>query len=171
MAGKAAVQNAAHVGRVLGLLDNGMSRSDVADYVIDAALGTPHTHQSFVALLYGNVAGTAPGAAELAYYTQLLDSGQASQSSLALLAVEHPWNTTSADLVGLANLECTTTALAVERHRRAHDGNRQRALGTSCEFTRAIGDRHPRAIGDPILVLSGTGIELKSLFLRAFQPL
>ncbi|MGY4601304.1 plasmid replication initiation protein [Bradyrhizobium sp. GM22.5] len=28
---------------------------------------------------------------------------------------------------------------------------------------------HTRAIGDPILVLSGTGIELKSLFPRAFQ--
>ena len=102
VAGKAAVQNAAHVGRVLGLLDNGMSRSDVADYVIDAALGTPHTHQSFVALLYGNVAGTAPGAAELAYYTQLLDSGQASQSSLALLAADSTGNAARIDLTGLA---------------------------------------------------------------------
>ena len=43
--------------------------------------------------------------------------------------------------------------------RRARDGSRQRALGTSCEFTRAIGDRPYRAIRDPILVLSGTGID------------
>ena len=41
--------------------------------------------------------------------------------------------------------------------RRARDGSRQRALGTSCEFTRAIGDRPIVPSGDPILVLSGTG--------------
>ena len=36
-------------------------------------------------------------------------------------------------------------------------------LGISCESARAIGDRNPRAIGDRILVLSGTGIGLKHL--------
>jgi hypothetical protein len=52
--------------------------------------------------LYGNVAGTAPGAAELAYYTQLLDSGQASQSPLALLAADSTGNAARIDLTGLA---------------------------------------------------------------------
>ena len=35
-------------------------------------------------------------------------------------------------------------------------------LGISCESSRAIGDRNSRAIGDPILVLSGTKIGRKS---------
>jgi hypothetical protein len=35
--------------------------------------------------------------------------------------------------------------------------------GAACESSRAIGDRDCRAIGDPILVLSGTGIEANSL--------
>lgn len=42
---------------------------------------------------------------------------------------------------------------------------------TTCESARAIGDRNPRAIGDPILVLLGTENETKSLFLRTFSPL
>ena len=100
--GAGAVQNASHVGRVLGLLDGGQSASQVADYIIDAALGVPHTHQSFVSLLYANVTGAAPGSADLAYYTQMLDSGMASQSSLALLAAEGGANAARIDLVGLA---------------------------------------------------------------------
>ncbi len=36
--------------------------------------------------------------------------------------------------------------------------SRMLARGKTCESARAIGDRNPRAIGDPILVLSGTGI-------------
>ena len=44
----------------------------------------------------------------------------------------------------------------------------QLSLETSCESTRAIGDRNPRAIGDRILVLSGTEIGPKRLFSGAF---
>lgn len=101
--GTAAIQNASHVGRVLAQLDNGKSASQVADYVIDAALGVPHTHESFVALLYANVTGAAPGGADLAHYTRLLDTGMASQSSLALLAAEGGANLARIDLVGLAD--------------------------------------------------------------------
>jgi hypothetical protein len=43
--------------------------------------------------------------------------------------------------------------------------------GAACESSRAIGDRDCRAIGDPILVLSGTGIEANSLaFNTLFGP-
>jgi len=34
----------------------------------------------------------------------------------------------------------------------------QSRLGKTCEFIRAIRDRASRAIGDPLLVLPGTGI-------------
>ena len=40
------------------------------------------------------------------------------------------------------------------------------ALGKSCESSRAIGDRTSRAIGDPILVLSGTEIGRNALALN-----
>ena len=40
---------------------------------------------------------------------------------------------------------------------------------TSCESSRAIRDRNSRAIGDPILVLSGTEIEHKVLALQFFS--
>ena len=40
--------------------------------------------------------------------------------------------------------------------------------GTSCEFRRAIGDRHTRAIGDRIFVLSGTDIAVKALACNPF---
>ncbi len=101
--GTAAIQNASHVGRVLAQLDSGKSADQVADYVIDAALGVPHTHESFVALLYANVTGAAPDGADLAHYTRLLDTGRATQSSLALLAAEGGANLARIDLVGLAD--------------------------------------------------------------------
>lgn len=101
--GTAAIFNASHLGRVLYQLDSGHSAGEVADYVIDAALGVPHTHESFVALLYANVTGTAPGSADLEYYTRLLDTGLASQSSLALLAAEGGANLARINLVGLAD--------------------------------------------------------------------
>ena len=63
----------------------------------------PHTHESFVALLYANVTGAAPGSADLAHYTRLLDTGMATQSSLALLAAQGGANLARIDLVGLAD--------------------------------------------------------------------
>ncbi len=100
--GTAAILNPSHLGRVLAQLDSGHSASQVADYVIDAALGVPHTHESFVNLLYGNVTGAVPTAAEQAYYTRLLDTGMASQASLALLAAEGGANLARINLTGLA---------------------------------------------------------------------
>ena len=42
--------------------------------------------------------------------------------------------------------------------------------GQPVNSARAIGDRNPRAIRDRILVLSGTGIELRRLRVNAFSP-
>jgi hypothetical protein len=41
--------------------------------------------------------------------------------------------------------------------------------GKSCEFSRAIGDHNSRAIGDRILVLSGTRIALNALAHNIFS--
>jgi len=43
------------------------------------------------------------------------------------------------------------------------------ARGAACESSRAIGDRVSRAIGDPILVLSGTEIAANFLALNIFS--
>jgi len=42
-------------------------------------------------------------------------------------------------------------------------------LGIDCESRRAIGDRDYRAIGDPILVLSGTAIADNPLALNRLE--
>ncbi|MGE0329336.1 MAG: hypothetical protein AB7P37_01430 [Ramlibacter sp.] len=99
--GTAAIHNASYLGRVISLLDSGRSASQVADHVVDAALGVPHTHESFVALLYANVTGALPDNTDLDYYTRLLDTGMASQSSLTLLAAQGGANLARIDLVGL----------------------------------------------------------------------
>jgi hypothetical protein len=52
--------------------------------------------------VHTNVVGMAPDAAALADYVGLLNGGFFTQAELALLAVTHPLNTTSVELVGLA---------------------------------------------------------------------
>ncbi len=55
--------------------------------------------------LYRNVVGVAPGAADLASFVGLLDSGALTQAALALLACQTPLNVASAELVGLAQTD------------------------------------------------------------------
>lgn len=106
--GKSALANKAHVGIGLKLFDDGMSYAQVVDLALSTGLvhqlagGTSHT--AFVQHVYRNVVGVNPDAASLAEFVGLLNSGVFTQSSLALLAAQHPLNTQSADLVGLANL-------------------------------------------------------------------
>lgn len=103
VAGLPALGNPDNVGRVLGLLDAGQSTTQVASFVIDAALGVPHTNASFVQQLYSNATGHAASEGELAYYSGLLESGAASQASLALLAADCSATAARIDLVGLAS--------------------------------------------------------------------
>jgi hypothetical protein len=55
-----------------------------------------------VTLLYTNVVGVAPGAAELAFYAGLVDGGTYTQAGLALLAANTDLNAVTIGLVGLA---------------------------------------------------------------------
>ena len=63
-----------------------------------------------VTLLYSNVVGVAPGAFELAYFTGLLQAGQYTPTSLAIMALCSPENTVNINLTGLAlsGIEYTT---------------------------------------------------------------
>lgn len=95
------------VGIGLSLLDKGMSYASL----VNAAVQTPlfeqlaggRSNTQFVEFLYSNVIGHAPDAATRAVFVGMLDRGEHTQSSLALLAAETPQNALHIDLVGLAD--------------------------------------------------------------------
>lgn len=104
--GAAYLKNKEYVGIGLQLFDSGMPVADLVSLalsipLVDQLAGS-HSNREIVQLLYKNVAGHAATADEIGGLTSLLDGGIYSQASLALLAVQHPWNTGSAELVGLA---------------------------------------------------------------------
>lgn len=96
-----------YVGIGLTLLDGGMSYADLVALAIGtdvfAQLAGSRGNADFVKLVYRNVVGAAPGAADLAYFTGLLDSGAYTQASLGALAAQVDLNTQSVELLGLAS--------------------------------------------------------------------
>jgi serralysin len=100
--GASTLSNQAYVGIGLDLLDRGVSTSDAAQLALNVRLGANATHGQIVDLLYTNVVGSPPSAGDHAYYTSLLDSGQATTSELALLAAGTSLTAQDIDLVGLA---------------------------------------------------------------------
>lgn len=99
--GASQVTNAGIVGIGLDLLDRGTSTEALAQMAVDARLGAGATHTAVVSLLYGNVVGVAPPAADLQLFTGLLDSGVYSVASLTLLAADTDLNASNIGLVGL----------------------------------------------------------------------
>jgi hypothetical protein len=78
-----------------------MTYSQVAEVALNAALGAGRSNDSVVSLLYRNVVGVSPAAAESAYYKGLLLSGALTQSQLAISAAENSLNKVHVDMVGL----------------------------------------------------------------------
>lgn len=102
VAGRQTLGNADHVGRVLDLLDQGASETEVAAFVIDNTWGTPVADADFVNHVYANVIGQTPDAQAGAYYTGLLQAGRYTQADLAVMAAHTQENALRIDLVGLA---------------------------------------------------------------------
>jgi serralysin len=100
--GASAVNNASLAGSGLHLLDTGISYAGVLDIALDYVLGNNATHRAVVDLMFANVAGRAPTAAEAGYYTGLIADGTYTQASLAVMAAETGENAANIDLVGLA---------------------------------------------------------------------
>lgn len=104
--GKSALANKLYVGVGLQLVDAGMCYADLVNLVIDTpifeAAAGGRLNTAFVNAVYRNVIGVAPSAGERAEYVGLLDSGALTQGQLAVIAAQHPLNTGSVDLVGLA---------------------------------------------------------------------
>lgn len=101
--GKDSLLNKEFVGIGLGLLDDGMSYSDLMKIAIDARLGENASNEAVVNLLYTNVVGFQPSESEMAYFLELLDSGAHDVASLGVLAAETTYNTSNINLVGLVS--------------------------------------------------------------------
>ncbi len=90
------------VGLALAKVDAGMNYTDLLTLALDFRLGTARSHEQVVDLLYTNIAGVAPTAAQAAPYLNQLYGGSLTQASLGVMAAETPENAAQIDLVGLA---------------------------------------------------------------------
>jgi serralysin len=97
--GPAAITNKAYAGIGLSLLDGGMGYEALATFAMQAA--GKSSHADVVALLWTNLVGTAPTAADAAPYVAMLDSGM-SIGALTVMAADLPINAANIDLTGLA---------------------------------------------------------------------
>ena len=97
--GKQTVANKNYVGIGLHFLDSGWSYDNLAGLALDAA--GAKTNDQIVNLLWTNVIGTKPTAADKQPFIALLDNGM-SAGALAHLAADTSFNTTNINLVGLA---------------------------------------------------------------------
>ena len=100
--GASSLSNKQYVGIGLSYLDAGMSYQDLTQLALNARLGAGFSNAAEVNLLYQNLVGVPPSAADLNFWTGTLSSGQFSQASLAVMAADDNLNTTNINLVGLA---------------------------------------------------------------------
>jgi serralysin len=101
--GAACVHNPDYVGLGLSLLDAGASEQNLMQMALGARLGVDASNTAVVNLLYTNVMGGAPTAADAAAYVALLDHGTLSQAALGQIAAETAQNAAQIDLVGLSH--------------------------------------------------------------------
>jgi serralysin len=103
--GSAFVHNPDLVRQGLSFFDAGMSYNAAAQLAVDSALfaqlAGSHGNTDFINFVYRNVTGAAPTSTELAFFTNLLESGAVTQASLAVVAAEQPLNLQNIDFVGL----------------------------------------------------------------------
>ena len=97
--GKESVSNKSYVGIGLKFLDTGWTYDNLAALALDAA--GAKTNDQIVSLLWTNVIGTKPTAADTQPFIALLENGMTS-GALAHLAADSSFNTTNINLVGLA---------------------------------------------------------------------
>jgi hypothetical protein len=97
--GKDSVSNKSYVGVGLHFLDSGWTYDSLAGLALDAA--GAKTNDQIVSLLWTNVIGTKPTAADKQPFIALLENGMTA-GALAHLAADTSFNTTNINLVGLA---------------------------------------------------------------------
>ena len=97
--GKESVSNKSYVGIGLNFLDAGWTYDNLAALALDAA--SAKTNDQIVSLLWTNVIGTKPTAADKQPFIALLENGMTA-GALAHLAADTSFNATNINLVGLA---------------------------------------------------------------------
>ena len=97
--GKESLSNKNYVGIGLSFLDTGWTSDNLAGLALDAA--GAKTNDQIVSLLWTNVIGTKPTAADKQPFIALLENGMTA-GALAHLAADTSFNTTNINLVGLA---------------------------------------------------------------------
>jgi hypothetical protein len=97
--GKESVANKNYVGIGLHFLDSGWTYDNLAGLALDAA--GAKTNDQIVSLLWTNVIGTKPTAADKQPFIKLLENGMTA-GALAHLAADTAFNITNINLVGLA---------------------------------------------------------------------
>ena len=97
--GKDSLNNKNYVGIGLHFLDAGWTYDNLAALALDAA--GAKTNDQIVSLLWTNVIGSKPTAADKAPFIALLENGMTA-GALAHLAADTSLNTTNINLVGLA---------------------------------------------------------------------
>lgn len=98
--GRATVSNPTYVGVGLSMLDGGMSYTDLMALALNAAGAT--TSGAVVSLLWTNLIGTAPTAAEAEPFVTMLDNGSLGIGALGVLAGDTSVNVSNINLLGLA---------------------------------------------------------------------
>jgi hypothetical protein len=97
--GKESLSNKSYVGIGLNFLDAGWTYDNLAGLALDAA--GAKTNDQIVSLLWSNVIGTKPTAADKQPFIALLENGMTA-GALAHLAADTSFNATNINLVGLA---------------------------------------------------------------------
>jgi Ca2+-binding RTX toxin-like protein len=97
--GKAAVANKEYVGIGLNMLDGGTSYEAVAQLAVSVTGKT--SNADIVSLLWTNVIGTAPSAAQAQPFIDMLNSGT-SVGALTTMAADTSFNQSNINLVGLS---------------------------------------------------------------------
>jgi len=101
--GREAVGNAQYAGIGLSMLDSGTTPDALMQFALDARLGAGFSPAVQVQVLYQNLTGQAPNAADLAFWTGTLASGQYTPVSLAWMAARLELNEQNIGLIGLAD--------------------------------------------------------------------
>ena len=100
--GAPSVANQTYFGIGLYYMDSGMTYEALMQLALDAALGANASHTAVVTLLYTNVVGVGPGAADLANFVGILDRQELTPGALGVVAADFFLNTDRINLVGLA---------------------------------------------------------------------
>ncbi|MGZ5786580.1 MAG: carbohydrate-binding domain-containing protein [Ramlibacter sp.] len=94
--GSSYLGNSQFVGIGLNLMDSGMSESALADLAVHTALfqslAGSTSNTDFVKFVFHNVVGVDPSASDLSLYVGMLNSGQQTQASMAVMAAEASQN-------------------------------------------------------------------------------